>query len=737
MRFLTIILLFLCFTGYSQPPGYLRIKGDGYFLKDANGKIITTESGGLLAVVNADTATSNLVLPPDTIQVFNITMVNPGDESSPPLATGVQAYWSFEETSGSTAYDSAASYDGTLVNTPTQSATGISNLCYSFASASSEYVDFGTSFWDVGTDDLSVSLWFMITGPTGAGGLIGNYGTAPWYYIRAQSSQKAVASVYFAGGSIETRTNAILSNDIWYHMVYQLDRDGTTKLYLNNVLQTDQDDISAHSAVSLSNSNTYAIGRIGNDLAGYYHEGLIDEISVVDKLYSEEEISNLYNVGVGKFWPYGVSGGDTLNMTTLGYDPRGDSVRIIVNPIGAGRSTSRTDGTLLFAFNMADSADYNDTTFLWPYLKDTTYIIEAYTGLDDVWTPDPNYTTVFIDSSDIYPPIQDVGVWDTIFSQDFEHHTGLPLRYTSPPYSPDLQTPDWNNHWWFASEKYIYPACFEGIYPDSLVVDPLTGSNVMKNSWGTYECGGYDAQGPARCGESFDMPLGGNYHEVYVSQNIQFDQNFDWAGGGKMGIGVKGGPYDHSWGCPPEYGEGFTTQLMWHWGIRDGHPYFYTYYPGMNCPYGDYFGFEAFQPEGEGMNYYDGSGVDQYGTNEGLFYFDVTSPKWYNITIRVVCNTFTGSTSDNNAIMEGYVNGRLVARHSGLHLLDYPLIDTQIDQLMFWLFNGGGWAADHEQWVYIDDVITFTYDISVDVPRGQELSDPGRVLNLPNWPKID
>ena len=185
MRKLFTILLSLCFfIGYSQsdpkfpPVGHIPIKGEGYFLLDANGKIITTIDGGALVIINvADTATSTLVQPPDTAGVFDITMVNPGDVSTPGLANGVQAYWSFEETAGATAFDSAASYDGDLINTPTQSETGISNLCYSFASASEEWIDFGTSFLDPGTDDVAVMGWINPSSLGISQGIVGNYGT--------------------------------------------------------------------------------------------------------------------------------------------------------------------------------------------------------------------------------------------------------------------------------------------------------------------------------------------------------------------------------------------------------------------------------------------------------------------------------------------------------------------------------------------------------------------------------
>ncbi|GAG04700.1 unnamed protein product, partial [marine sediment metagenome] len=49
-------------------------------------------------------------------------------------------------------------------------------------------------------------------------------------------------------------------------------------------------------------------------------------------------------------------------------------------------------------------------------------------------------------------------------------------------------------------------------------------------------------------------------------------------------------------------------------------------------------------------------------------------------------------------------------------------------------YFGGTIGPERDEWSYFDDLIVFTYG-DVDVPRGNELSSPGRVLNLPNWPK--
>jgi len=472
MRFLLAILLFFSLSGYSQ-----------HFLRDAQGRIITTESGGVLAIMNADTASSQLVLPPDTFQVFNITMVNPGDVSTPPLVEGIQAYWSLEETSGSTAYDSAASYDGTLMNTPTQSETGISNLCYSFDYSSSEWIDFGTSFYDVGTNDLTAAFWMKYTYDAGSiGGIMGNYGSTPYWFVRISGGGICEGRVDFGGGAISTYGNDLgaFTPGVWYHIVYQLDRDGTTKLYVNNVLSTDQDNISGSSAVNLSNSNTFAVGRIGNHVASWYHNGLIDEVNVYNRLLPEAEISNLYNVGVGKFWPYGVVGGDTLNMTIEGEDTRADTSWIMWKY--TGWATDTTDGNIQFRIPIDQMDNYRDSNFLWTGRGDTTVYFTALTKDGTAVTEKGNQDTVFIDSSDIIPPIQDPGgYWDTLYHMDFEDHS-TPIEYTSGQGNspaPNIFSPDWNGTTWRNSD-HAWPTWWaENRIPDSIVLDPITNLSLI------------------------------------------------------------------------------------------------------------------------------------------------------------------------------------------------------------------------------------------------------------------
>jgi hypothetical protein len=61
-------------------------------------------------------------------------------------------------------------------------------------------------------------------------------------------------------------------------------------MYVNGVAQTDTEDISAHSAVDVTNNNTFAIGRIGSTLSGHYFTGSIDDVFLWTKALTSDEV---------------------------------------------------------------------------------------------------------------------------------------------------------------------------------------------------------------------------------------------------------------------------------------------------------------------------------------------------------------------------------------------------------------------------------------------------------------
>ena len=230
-------------------------------------------------------------------------------EEEPPagstLLDGLIAYWSFEEASG-TIYDATDNnYDGSPENTPTFQATGKIGYAISLADASSEYIDFGTSFWDPGTSDWSVSFWVYRTAISNADGVIGNWGSYPYWYMRVDENVYGVLNFADLNIEVQGSTHGAIPATTWHHIVFTVDRSGMAELYIDGVWEDGNGaDISAHSAVNVVNGNTMAIGRIGDDLEGYYFGGRIDEIAIYNRVLYQAGVDSLNNSGNGITYPF-------------------------------------------------------------------------------------------------------------------------------------------------------------------------------------------------------------------------------------------------------------------------------------------------------------------------------------------------------------------------------------------------------------------------------------------------
>jgi hypothetical protein len=302
-----------------------------------------------------------------------------------------------------------------------------------------------------------------------------------------------------------------------------------------------------------------------------------------------------------------------------------------------------------------------------------------------------------------------------IYSQDFEHRNA-PIEYIT-----ELWSSDFNNATWRDSD-HRWPAWWEGKYQDSILIDPETGSKVIKFSHDDIIVDGYAGTGP-RCGDYWQFSIGNGINEVYYSYNIKFRPGWIWNEGGKLS-GLYGGSEPPRDLTPPGYGEGFSAGLM----FKDyGGLAFYLFYQNQaTSVFGETQVWNDFQPPG--LDY----------DNEGRFIFDVSKDRWYNITIRCVTNTFTGTTPNSDGILEGYINGKLVEQLSGLFLITYPDINNLIRGAVANFFGGSEiyQAPQRDEWAYMDDLVFFTYADGVNVPRGNTLSPSGRVLELPNLKKV-
>ncbi len=309
--------------------------------------------------------------------------------------------------------------------------------------------------------------------------------------------------------------------------------------------------------------------------------------------------------------------------------------------------------------------------------------------------------------------------FNIIYSQDLEHHRNrqIPFEYTTDLWNPDWSYPGWrdgDNRW---------PSWFANHIKDSIVLDPLTGSVAMKFNFTDTVVGGYSGESPYRGGDYWKVNIGAEPKEMYLSYNVFFRPGFDFAMGGKLPATNGGSPLNKATqqNCVrPGEGEGYSTAIMFQ-------PYgglaFYCFYQNQNRDeWGETDFWDTYQPEG--LDY-----------DNGRFKFDVSEPRWYNITIRVVINSFTGGVPNSDGIMEGFIDGKLVESKSGMYLLTASDIDKGVNQISLGHFFGGNtsiWKPVRKEWTLLDDFVCFTYGDDMNVPRGNVVSPPGRVLELPN-----
>lgn len=235
------------------------------------------------------------------------------------LATGLQAYWDFQEASG-TRYDLVGSKDLTDNNTVTSAAGKIGNAA-DFEADNSEYFT-TTDAAAVRIDDgWSISCWFYLesahpsgngwsrilhyqrSGENGVGCGVYNDGATPKFAVMTGSG--SFGHTLGSGNTINTGQ--------WYHVVVYFN-GASTKVYINGAAA----DTYSCNAITAPNT-TFHIGR---DHAGSQHwDGLIEEFGIWNRELTSSDVASLYNSGSGiaYYAPASVSGDTTLTTSLTSY----------------------------------------------------------------------------------------------------------------------------------------------------------------------------------------------------------------------------------------------------------------------------------------------------------------------------------------------------------------------------------------------------------------------------------
>ena len=210
------------------------------------------------------------------------------------------AHWSFDEGEGNIAHDESGNgNDGTLENGPVW-VDGVSGSALHF-----DGIDEHLQFPDLISGELAdftVSVWFKTAGfPTSedetwvavGGGLDGEFAVGV-HSNRTLLLQVNTNSNFGDDGSwFRMYSNAVISSDRWYHIVYIFSEEkDTAKIYLEGTFDSQRN---FSSDVEMT---TYSGNRIASNSWGFhknYFSGTIDEVSIWNRDLSSEEIVDIYN----------------------------------------------------------------------------------------------------------------------------------------------------------------------------------------------------------------------------------------------------------------------------------------------------------------------------------------------------------------------------------------------------------------------------------------------------------
>jgi hypothetical protein len=232
------------------------------------------------------------------------------------------AHYKLNECQGSVANDASGNGNhGTITIGATGTNTAVGTCTSSGAWADGVTGKFGASLDFDGTDDyisagdvldvnqssLTVSSWVK-TGSTQSswqGSIVSKGNSAPTrelsyeMVVRGSLDTTNVGKVgfFFGNGTGNSQTNiysdAIVTDNMWHHIVGVADRNGNLKIYIDGKLQSTQTSISTYSTQSLNNSLNFSIGSAPQNY--YFFNGLLDDVRIYNYALTPTQIKNLFN----------------------------------------------------------------------------------------------------------------------------------------------------------------------------------------------------------------------------------------------------------------------------------------------------------------------------------------------------------------------------------------------------------------------------------------------------------
>lgn len=236
------------------------------------------------------------------VEAIDVANESWSDNSNVSAIDSVFYYFALNETSGTTAVNSAGSPNGT--STATINVTGKLGRAHQFNGTNTIYVSAGES-QKIYDQSVSISLWVYCTTLPGTSGneaylVRAISGSSPWehIYITLYTDNKLYFYVKNTQGTdYRVVSSGTLSANQWNHVVAVANGRSSLRLYVNgSSVGTDADVLYgsiSSGMTSWSIGNAYAGGDSG-------FVGSIDEVMITHVGLTEPQVQYLYNSGNGR-----------------------------------------------------------------------------------------------------------------------------------------------------------------------------------------------------------------------------------------------------------------------------------------------------------------------------------------------------------------------------------------------------------------------------------------------------
>lgn len=172
---------------------------------------------------------------------------------------------------------------------------------------SSSYINGGDEPTAEITGNMSVNGWFKSNQTTGGVLVCDWYGDGSAFYYGWQILLTYTAGagylVFRSGNSTSgehatVQSDSVVNDDGWHMFTYVKD-GGVVKMYIDGVLQADSTSGVTNHVYNANNSFRMGRGNHTNSSQDYYYNGELDDISIWNRVLTQNEITTLYTGGGG------------------------------------------------------------------------------------------------------------------------------------------------------------------------------------------------------------------------------------------------------------------------------------------------------------------------------------------------------------------------------------------------------------------------------------------------------